>query len=150
MLPDDDFDFYLCGPTPFMQSLYKGLVGRGIPEARLHYEFFGPASVLKERPEAGAGAAAERMAECSSNIEVSFARSGVTAFWNPCLGSILELAEAHGLSLAYSCRSGICNTCISGLVEGQVDYVEEPLEPPGPGNLLICCSKPKTNVVVDV
>ncbi len=149
LLPDAEHDFYLCGPTPFMKSLYGGLAAWGIPEARIHYEFFGPASVLKERPEAGVGAAAERMAECSSDIEVRFARSGVTAYWNACLGSILELAESHGLSPAFSCRSGICHTCMCALEEGEVDYVEEPLEPPGPGDVLICCSKPTTNVVVD-
>ena len=150
LLPGNDFDFYLCGPTPFMKSLYTGLLAWDVPEARIHYEFFGPAAVLKPPPEADAGAAAERLAECSSDIEVRFARSGLTANWNACLGSILELAEAHGLSPAFSCRSGICHTCMCALEGGEVDYVEEPLEPPDPGSVLICCSKPTTNVVVDV
>ena len=148
LLPGNDFDFYLCGPTPFMKSLYGGLLDWGVPEARIHYEFFGPASVLDDR-RAAEGAVAAGLAECSSQIEVTFARSGLTAFWNPCLGSILELAEAHGLSPAFSCRSGICHTCMCALEDGEVDYAEVPLEAPDVGHVLICCSKPATDVVVD-
>ena len=148
LLPGNDFDFYLCGPTPFMKSLYNGLLDWGVPEARIHYEFFGPASVLKaggERTAAPAGACPE----CAGDVEVTFERSGVRANWNPSFGSILELAEAMGLSPAYSCRSGICHTCMCALEDGEVEYVEDPLIPPDPGSVLICCSKPRTNVVVD-
>ncbi len=64
--------------------------------------------------------------------------------------SILDLAEANGLSPDYSCRSGICHTCVSRLEEGEVEYVIEPMDPPDEESVLICCSKPKTNVVVDI
>ncbi|MBD3857405.1 MAG: 2Fe-2S iron-sulfur cluster binding domain-containing protein [Acidobacteria bacterium] len=67
-----------------------------------------------------------------------------------CVQSILDLAEANGLTPDYSCRSGVCQTCMSDLQEGEVEYVLEPLDPPDPGSVLICCSKPKTNVIVDV
>ncbi len=149
LLPGNDLDFYLCGPTPFMKSLYNGLLDWGVPEARIHYEFFGPASVLKaagERTAAPAGACLE----CAGDIEVTFERSGVRANWNPSFASILELAEAMGLSPAYSCRSGICHTCMCALADGEVEYVEDPLNPPDAGSVLICCSKPRTNVVLDV
>jgi len=75
---------------------------------------------------------------------------GVKANWNPSFESILDLAEANGLSPDYSCRSGICHTCICKLEEGEVDYVLEPLDAPEEGTVLICCSKPKSHVVVDV
>ncbi len=146
LLPDNDLDFYLCGPTPFMKALYNGLLGWGVPEDRIHYEFFGPGSALTE----GDGAeAATDCAECSAEIEVTFSRSGLTAKWNPSFASILDMAEGLGLSPDYSCRSGICHTCMCALEDGEVEYVEEPLDPPDPGSVLICCSKPKTDLVVD-
>jgi len=146
LLPDNDLDFYLCGPTPFMKALYNGLLGWGVPEDRIHYEFFGPGSALTEGD--GAEAAAECV-ECSAEIEVTFSRSGLTAKWNPSFASILDMAEGLGLSPDYSCRSGICHTCVCALKDGEVEYVEEPLDPPDPGSVLICCAKPKTDLVVD-
>ncbi len=146
LLPDNDLDFYLCGPTPFMKALYNGLLGWGVPEDRIHYEFFGPGSALTEGD--GAEAAADCV-ECSAEIEVTFSRSGLTARWNPSFASILDMAEGLGLSPDYSCRSGICHTCMCALEDGEVEYVEEPLDPPDPGSVLICCSTPKTDLVVD-
>jgi ferredoxin-NADP reductase/MOSC domain-containing protein YiiM len=145
-----DCDFYLCGPTAFLKSLFDGLREWGIPEHRIHYEFFGPASALKDRERVSGPKRRAGASECREEIEVTFSRSGVTANWNPSLESILDLAEANGLSPDYSCRSGVCQTCVSDLQEGEVEYVLEPLDPPDPGSVLICCSKPKTNVVVDV
>ncbi len=144
----DDFDFYLCGPPLFIKALYEGLREWDVPEPRIHYELFGPATAIKSG--AGSAAASAATADCCTDIEVTFARSGVTASWNPSLESILELAEACGLSPAYTCRSGICHTCECDLEAGEVEYVEEPVDPPEEGSVLICCSKPKTDVVVDV
>ena len=64
--------------------------------------------------------------------------------------TILDLAERQGLSLDYSCRSGICHTCMCTLVEGEIEYLEEPLDAPDPGCVLICCARPKTSVVIEV
>ena len=149
-LPSMDFDFYLCGPTPFMKSMFDGLLAWGVPESCIHYEFFGPASALKERARVATPKRAAEASECCGEIEVMFSKTGVKANWNPSFESILDLAEANGLSPDYSCRSGICHTCICPLTEGEVDYVQEPLDPPDPGSVLICCSKPKTNLVIDL
>ena len=150
LVPDKNCEFYLCGPAPFMKSLFKGLLDWGVPEVRIHYEFFGPASVLKERALVSTPKRAAEATQCCTETEVTFSKSGVKANWNPSFESILDLAEANGLSPDYSCRSGICHTCMCKLEEGEVDYVLEPLDPPDPGYALICCSKPQTNVVVDV
>ncbi len=150
ILPNKDFDFYLCGPAPFMKSLFNGLLDWGVPESRINYEFFGPASLIKDRAKVSTPKRAAEASECSGEIEVAFSRSGVKANWNPSLESILDLAEANGLSPDYSCRSGICHTCKSILEEGEVEYVLEPLDTPEPGSVLICCSKPKTNIVVQI
>lgn len=82
--------------------------------------------------------------------EVVFARSGVSATWHDAAGSLLELAEAAGLNPDFSCREGICNTCRCAIREGVVEYTSEPLDPPPPGQVLICCSRPVGRVVLDI
>lgn len=42
LVPHDDAEFYFCGPKPFMVGLYQELKNRGVDEARIHFEFFGP------------------------------------------------------------------------------------------------------------
>ena len=148
LLPDKKFDFYLCGPTPFMKSLFDGLVDWGIPADRIHYEFFGPASALTGRARVSTAKRVAGAVECCGETEVIFAKAGVTANWNASFESLLDLAEANGLSPDYSCRSGVCQTCACPLQEGEAEYVLEPLELPDPGSVLICCSKPRTDRVV--
>jgi ferredoxin-NADP reductase len=151
LLSFDDYEFYLCGPTPFMRSLYCGLLSLDVSEERIHYEFFGPASVLKEDAKPiGPAQVPTAETELAGGIQVTFARSGVTAGWDPACETILDLAERHGLNPDYSCRSGICQTCMCPLVEGEVEYLEDPLDEPDPGCVLICCSRPKTSLVIEV
>jgi len=145
VLPFDDFDFYLCGATGFMQSLYSGLQSLGVAEARIHYEFFGPAAVLKDE-----SARAETELSSAGEHTVTFSRSGVTAQWDPKFDNLLDFAEAQGLGPNYSCRSGVCNTCKCALEDGEVTYSDEPLDDPGPENVLICTAMPTTNVVVGI
>ena len=151
VLPFDDYDFFICGPTPFMRSLYCGLLSLGVSESRIHYEFFGPGSMLTEESKpAGLVEVPTAEAELTGGTQVTFARSGVTASWDPACESILDLAERRGLNLAYSCRSGICHTCMCELTEGEVEYLDEPLDEPDPGHILICCSRPTSNLVIEV
>jgi uncharacterized protein len=84
-----------------------------------------------------------------SGIVVTFAKSGRTAQWDAGHDTLLDFAEAQGLAPAYSCRAGICSTCLCG-VDGEVRYVEEPLDKPGPGKALLCCSVPVTSLTIDI
>ena len=82
---------------------------------------------------------------------VSFARSGIAAHWNAsAYRSILELAEACDVPVRWSCRAGVCHSCESGLVSGAVAYAPEPLDKPADGNVLVCCSQPIRDVVIDL
>ena len=136
VLPLDDYDFYLCGPPGFMRSLYEGLTAIGVREDRIHYESFGPATLI------GRGAAG---ASTTRPIEVRFAGSDVRAEWSPEAGTLLDLAEAAGLSPAFSCRSGVCGTCATRIRFGGVDYIEEPSAPHAEDEVLICCSTPRSS-----
>ena len=143
ILPFDDYDFYLCGPTPFMQTLHDGLTGMGVREDRIHYESFGPATVLKRS--AGPKRAVPEGEPSKGPVTVAFAKAGIEAAWSLEKGTLLELAEAEGLSPSYACRSGICGTCATRIRCGTVDYLEEPSAPHGDDEVLLCCATPRSS-----
>jgi ferredoxin-NADP reductase len=138
LLPPADYDFYLCGPSEFMNTLYSGLTATGVHPERIHYESFGPGTVLK--PELQSKPSADRN---GTAIHVKFARSSIETPWSHDDGTLLELAEKAGLAPAFGCRSGICGTCKVRIISGVVEYLEEPLADRGHGEILLCCSVPR-------
>jgi ferredoxin-NADP reductase/MOSC domain-containing protein YiiM len=144
-------DFYLCGPGAFMSSLTADLVSWGVSPARLHSENFGSGPALTP----GVAAAPPRPPHlpdrpAGSGPMVSFARSNLALRWDSAFQSLLELAEACDVPVRWACRTGVCHNCETGLVSGAVDYLPDPLTPPAEGNLLICCSRPRADVVLDL
>lgn len=145
-----DADFYLCGPTVFLRDLTAGLAASGVSDDRVHAEIFGPGKSLtpgiadtpRRPPHPPEGLA-------GSGPRVSFARSGLNVCWDPKFPSLLDFAEACDVPVRWSCRTGVCHTCESGLISGSVAYQPEPLEPSARGNLLICCSQPQGDLVID-
>jgi ferredoxin len=81
---------------------------------------------------------------------VTFARSGLTAAWSDSFGSVLELAEACDVPTQWSCRTGVCHTCVTSVLSGETAYVTTPLELPGPDEVLICSSRPTDDLVLDL
>lgn len=157
LLPLDDYDCYLCGPSAFMQAIYDTLTRLGIREERIHYEFFGPATVLKSHRNSSTRTSSSLRELSDLPVEkpstsplVTFARSGVSAPWDDKFSSILEFAEALGLAPDFSCRAGICSSCQCALQSGSVSYTEELLSELEAGTVLICCSKPAGDVVLDI
>jgi len=146
LLPLDDYDFYLCGPPPFMESLYGGLKSLNVADERIHYEFFGPGATLHKQP--GIGSLVEELGD-QQPVPVQFARSGIQTTWDPSKGTLLDLAESEGLQPAYSCRSGICQTCATKVSQGAVAYVEPPMVDPGKSTALICSSYPRPEATED-
>ena len=89
--------------------------------------------------------------DAASGMLVSFARSGIAAHWDgSSYQSVLELAEACDVPVRWSCRTGVCHSCESGLVSGAVVYGPEPLDKPADGNILVCCSQPARDLVIDL
>lgn len=143
---------YLCGPTRFMADMKDALRALGIPPERIYVEIFngsesmtpGVVSAVTQVPHLPQG-------DANTGPLVSFARSGIAAHWNSsAYQSLLELAEACDVPVRWSCRTGVCHSCESGLVSGAVVYGPEPLEKPADGNLLVCCSQPFGDVVIDL
>jgi ferredoxin-NADP reductase len=144
-------DFYLCGPAAFLEDFTAGLAGWGVARDRIHTEIFGSGKSItpgvkqapRRLPHAPAGSSGE-------GPRISFARAGLTISWDSKFQSLLELAEACDVPVRWACRTGVCHTCECGLISGSVQYDPEPLEPPAGGNLLICCARPREDMVIDI
>jgi ferredoxin-NADP reductase/predicted pyridoxine 5'-phosphate oxidase superfamily flavin-nucleotide-binding protein len=136
----DDHDFFLCGPPPFMQGLYDTLRDLGVRDMRIFAEAFGPAS-LNRRPDANIVEAEPDVAEAEEAL-VRFDKSEFEQRWNSSDGTLLELAEDHGLTPDYGCRSGACGSCAVAIKQGAVAYRSKPSITPPEGHALICCSVP--------
>jgi len=147
-----DGDFYVCGPARFMHDLTAGLATRGVPPGRIHTEVFAGLEAKTPGVVGGVQRAPHLPSDDpGSGLLVSFARSGLAVHWSPAKQrSLLELAEACDVPVRWSCRTGVCHSCESGLVSGSVAYDPEPLEPPAEGNVLTCCARPRGDVVIDL
>ncbi|MFJ9821910.1 MOSC domain-containing protein [Streptomyces sp. NPDC101151] len=150
-IPTDDADAYLCGPSAFMDALAAGLREMGLSPERIHTEQFSALSAINPgvtptaavRPHQPPGPP-------GSGPLITFARSGITTTWSPTHASLLDLAEACDIPTRWSCRTGVCHTCVTALLSGDVTYTTPPLELPETGTVLVCCSEPTTEVVLDL
>lgn len=135
---------YVCGPAAFMAAAQRDLLAAGLDATDVHTEAFGAASAAggtKPHPPDDAPA---------NGPLVTFARSGVAVRYDDRWASLLELAEACDVPVGWSCRTGVCHRCESGVVSGTVAYDPEPLDPPPDGTALICCARPDDDLVLDL
>ena len=146
-----DADAYICGPAGFMAEVSAALVGMGLDGTRIRTEIFGatpaqtpgiaPAPPRPPHPPADAP---------TDGPLIAFARSGLTVHWDPGYASLLELAEACDVPVRWSCRTGVCHTCETGLMSGAVSYSPDPVDYPADGSALICCSQPARDLALDL
>jgi len=139
-----DCQIYLCGPSVMMDSLTTGLTEIGVPRDTIRLEAFGSAW----RP--AAPEETSESAEPNKAFQVKFARSGKTIEWSRGQGSLLELAEAHGVKARSGCRHGICGSCATALKGGEVSYLHQPEKEPAAGKCLPCITQPRSDVVLDL
>jgi len=144
-------ELYLCGPAAFLADMKTGLAAAGFPNEQIYGEVFGSGSALNPGIVKSARPAPhEPLGPPGTGPVVSFARSGLNIPWSVHYPSLLEFAEACDVPTRWSCRTGVCHTCETGLISGEVTYEPVPLQPPGNGNLLVCCSMPTGEVVLDL
>jgi ferredoxin-NADP reductase/MOSC domain-containing protein YiiM len=146
-----DAEAYICGPAAFMADVSAALVAIGVDGGRVRTEIFGAAP--SQTP--GIAAAAARPPHPPAGAPgagppVAFARSGLTVPWDRRFASLLELAEACDVPVRWSCRTGVCHTCETGLLAGNVRYAPDPVDEPAAGSILICCSEPDGELAVDL
>ncbi|HEY6330107.1 MAG TPA: 2Fe-2S iron-sulfur cluster-binding protein, partial [Blastocatellia bacterium] len=145
-----DGQFYLCGPPEFLHELTAGLRSWGVSDDHVHSEIFGTLDSITPGMKAVAHSPHLPAGPAGGRPQVSFARSGLTLPWNAKYQSLLELAEACDVPVRWACRSGVCHTCETPLIAGDLDYNPEPLDAPARGSALICCSRPRGEVVLDL
>jgi ferredoxin-NADP reductase/MOSC domain-containing protein YiiM/ferredoxin len=149
--PPSDAEAYLCGPTPFMDEISAGLTALGFDPARVHTEVFGPAPGQTPGIAATPGRVPHPPAgDPGTGPMIGFARSDLTIPWSRDYGTLLELAESCDVPVRWSCRTGVCQTCETTLIAGDVDYSPDPVEPPTQGSVFICCSTPCDDIVLDL
>jgi ferredoxin-NADP reductase/ferredoxin len=147
-----DATVYLCGPTQFMADIRNDLTAVGLDPARIHSELFGALPAInpgvvetgKRRPPHPPDGTP------GTGPSVTFSRSGLTVNWSGSYPTILDLAEACDVPTRFSCRSGVCHVCVTGVVAGTATYVQPPLEPPERGSVLICSAAPESDLVLDL
>ncbi len=139
ILPLDDYDFYLCGPTGFMQSTYDILRALGVSDCRVYAEEFGPASLKRD----GDLATTEfTPLPIATEAIIEFTDSKVEQAWTDADGSLLDFAESHGFTPEFGCRSGQCGACKTTLVSGKVAYQTEHSSATNDDEVLLCCAVP--------
>jgi len=149
--PPRNGEAYICGPTGFMNEVSAALASIGLDASRIHTEPFGPepgstpgiAATPARAPHLPPGPSGD-------GPTIQFARSNLSLRWNGDYGSLLELAEACDVPVRWSCRTGVCHTCETTLIAGDLDYNPDPVEPPAEGSALICCSRPHDDVVLEL
>ncbi|MBP8197099.1 MAG: 2Fe-2S iron-sulfur cluster binding domain-containing protein [Chromatiaceae bacterium] len=142
------YHFYVCGPTPLMETLIPALEDWGVPAARILFEAFGPASIKRQARDSQSAPDAEDR-ETASGIRVNFAKSGRQVAWQAGTANLLEFAEAHGISINSGCRAGGCGSCQTRIESGEVSYLQAPDFDPEPGTCLLCVCTPKTDVTLE-
>jgi uncharacterized protein len=147
LLPSQNYNFYLCGPGAFMESITDDLRTWGIPDASVHFEAFGPASVKKAaKPDVKAAIA---NSDSASSATLAFAKSGQTIPWSGEHATLLDAADACGVRIEAGCRAGNCGACLVAIKSGEVEYLNDHGSDVEAGSCLACICKPKGALVVD-
>ncbi|MFY9652337.1 2Fe-2S iron-sulfur cluster-binding protein, partial [Trebonia sp.] len=142
---------YICGPAGFMTGMRAALTTLGTDPARIFTELFGvldainPGLTAQHRPPPHQPPGAP-----GTGPQVTFARSGITTAFGDAWRSVLDLADACDVPTRWSCRTGVCHTCVTPLLSGDISYAPDPLELPADGQILICCARPSTDLVLDM
>ena len=122
---------YCCGPAPLLDAVAAHCANR--PAEALHVESFVPRDV-------------DESAGDLRSFEVELARSGVTVSVSPD-ASVLDVVEAAGIPVRSSCREGICGTCETTVLAGEVDHRDSLLtraEREANATMFICVSRART------
>lgn len=96
---------YVCGPGPMLETVRDTAAAQGWPESSIHFEYFKNDKVIDN----------------SSAFEVELARSAMTLHV-PAGKTILEVMRDNGLTVPSSCEQGACGTCLTTVIEGEVDH----------------------------
>ncbi len=128
-----DQHLYVCGPNGFMDFVVHAAERAGWDAACIHLERFG----------------AEVNTDGAPFTVV--ARSSGKSFEVQPGETIAQKLEDNGIHVQVSCQSGVCGTCLTGVVEGMPDHrdlVQTDLEKAANRQISVCCSRSRTKKLV--
>lgn len=138
----DDYDFYLCGPSGFMQAQYENLKALGVNDKRIHSEAFGPSTLTRQPTDDKTSNPSDNKPALLKTARINFSQSKKIETWTNKDNSLLDFAEAQGLTPEFSCRNGSCGTCKIPLKSGSVSYKIEPAIDYNDNEVVLCCAIP--------
>ncbi|NGF57399.1 ferredoxin--NADP reductase [Parapedobacter sp. SGR-10] len=141
--PDRQAVYYTCGPLFYMDLCRFTLLGMGVPDEQIRKETFYFPEEEEDEDEKE-----EQPVDMSSYSVVLRLNGENYDLMIPYDKTILDVGLEHKLKLPYSCKSGMCSTCISQVVKGTVrmDYNEVLTDREVEnGRCLICTSHPLEN-----
>jgi ferredoxin-NADP reductase len=120
--PTGGAEYYVCGPTPFMDIVEGALLDHGVAGHRIHIERFTPAAPASgDEAAGGSGADASEAGDADAPAQITIELGGRTGTVEHRPGTtVLQAARELGMSPPYSCESGSCATCMAKLVDGTV------------------------------
>lgn len=127
---------YGCGPAPMLDAFVAAAAAVGLPPEQVHIERFAPAE--------------DAAATSTEAYVVELANSG-QSFTVPAGEGLLDFLLAQGVNAPHSCRSGICGTCETGVLGGEVDHRDSVLtdaEKATGKTMMICVSGCKRGPLV--
>ena len=163
ILPSNNFDFYVCGPSQMMEDLMAQLKDWGVPAGNIFTEAFGApsAQVIGERkaaksngdaakPKAGKNGDTKKSPPVSAKkVRVDFSRSKKSADWDDTKSDLLHLAKTTGVLIDSGCEAGSCGTCQTAVRSGKVRYPSPPDFSCEDRTCLPCVALPASDVVLD-
>lgn len=116
--PIDYTEYYICGPSPFMELVEHELLDHQIPANKIHIERF--ISIGNAEEAIIVGDAPTEMNVTESKVQVTLDDIKQTVLCKakePILNALLTA----GINAPYSCREGVCSTCLAKLISGKVE-----------------------------
>ncbi|MCQ9427230.1 hybrid-cluster NAD(P)-dependent oxidoreductase [Pseudomonas sp. LJDD11] len=148
-IPDyQEREVFTCGPKGYMDAVKSLLGSAGFDMQRYHQESFDiTAEVVAEAPAPAATPGQEQ-----GTFTVRLARSG-KEFTMTASQTVLAAAKAAGAVVPSSCSQGVCGTCKTAVLEGSVEMNHNGgirQREIDKGLRLLCCSRPTSDLVVDL
>ncbi|MFZ5965167.1 PDR/VanB family oxidoreductase [Thalassococcus sp. BH17M4-6] len=133
--PDADTHLYVCGPQGFMDWVITNAEAAGHATPNVHREYF-----------------SADVDASGDSFEVECAQSGLTVEIGP-EDTIVRVLAKHGIEIEVKCEEGVCGTCITDVLEGEIDHRDQFLteeEREDMDQLCACCSRGKGKLVLDI
>jgi ferredoxin-NADP reductase len=133
--PDKDTHLYVCGPQGFMDWVISVAEAAGHASNNVHREYFSADVDLT-----------------GDSFEVEARASGITIMIGPDDTIAKKLAE-HGIKVEVKCEEGVCGTCVSDVLEGEIDHRDQFLtaeERADGDQICVCCSRGRGKLVLDL